>query len=59
MNIKDTIIRPSGEVEVIAVAVADNYFDVPTPPQPTTEETQNDIINMLVDYEYRLTLLEV
>ena len=29
------------------------------PPQPTTEETQNDIINMLVDYEYRLTLLEV
>lgn len=28
-------------------------------PQPTLEETQNDIINMLVDYEYRLTLLEV
>ena len=28
-------------------------------PQPTTEEIQNDMINMLVDYEYRLTLLEV
>lgn len=27
--------------------------------QPTTEEIQNNMINMLVDYEYRLTLLEV
>ena len=30
MIIKDTIIRPNGDIEVVDVEVADNYFDAPT-----------------------------
>ena len=38
MIIQDTIIRPNGDVEVVEREVADNYFDAPPAPKPTTEE---------------------
>jgi len=56
MIIQDTIILPDGTVEVRDIEVADNYFDPPAEPEPSTE---NDLMNLSIDHEYRLTLLEL
>lgn len=37
MIIQNTIIRPNGKVEIIDVDVADNYFDPPATPAPSTD----------------------
>ena len=44
MIIANTIIRPNGDIEVVDIEVADNYFDAPRPPQPTeTEKLRADV----------------
>lgn len=55
MIIKDTIIRPNGDVEALDTEVADNYFETsvvvetPTLEERTTalEATQSDVIDIL------------
>lgn len=56
MIITQTIIRPNGTVETAEIEVDDNYFTAPPPPEPTEQE-DNDA--MLVNHEYRLTLIEL
>lgn len=41
------------------VVVADDYFEVAEPETTTEPTAQDDTDSMLVDHEYRITLLEL
>lgn len=54
MIIQDTIIKADGTVEVREIEVADNYFDPPSPPVMTLEES---ILDKLTELEYRQDII--
>lgn len=56
MIIDQKTILPDGRIVTKQVVVADNYLDPPVDPEPTLEEDRDQ---MLVDLDYRLTLLEL